>query len=405
MERMRSRSSWITLASTSLAHAVNDGTGIVVSLLAAALAVTGRLSVAGLTAIPLTYYGSSVLLSLVAGNWADRSGRPGALLGLGLGLLAAGFMVFYFALTYSESAALLASVLLGASLSGFGSAFYHPLGGTLLQARFQGRARGLSLGLNGALGSTGRAVYPSLYFVLALGFAGYGPVAVISAIAFLAAGIVWGTLREPVNGPARPGRPRGSMRRVATSAVLTITAIAFVRSIATQGIAYWIPTYIAKEQVGGFTSTVGLLQTVMYLPAILGQPVFGWLIHRYDPRWILGLSTAAAALSVLGFLGTTGISSVLLLALFGLFTFNGFPVFLGLVTSYVPREESSTGNALVWGLGMTGGGFLGPLIVGGMLVVGIGSYGLAFTILAALIVVAALGSAMIPKPRDDVGTA
>ena len=398
MEPGRSANRWVTLASTSLAHGINDGTGIIVPLLVAALNVTGRLSFVELAAVSVAYYGSSVLLSVFAGNWADRSGRPGALLGLGLGLLATGFVVFYVALTYAEGGELLVAMLVAASITGLGSSFYHPLGGSLLQAQFPGRRRGLALGVNGMLGSAGRAVYPSLYFLLALGFTGFGPVALIAAIAYVSAGIVWGTLREPAAGPRREAPKPGMARRVATSAVLTITAIALVRSVATQGIAYWIPTYIAKEQVGGFTSSVGVLQTVMYLPAIFGQPVFGWLIGRYDARWVLGLATVGAGASILGFLDVAGWANILLLALFGLFTFSGFPLFLGLVADYVPEEESSTGNALVWGLGMSGGAVVGPSVVAGLAVGG--SLGFGFGIMGGLILVVALGTALIPKPLD-----
>ena len=75
------------------------------------------------------------------------------------------------------------------------------------------------------------------------------------------------------------------------------------------------------------------------------------------------------------------------LLFFGFFTFAGFPLLLSLVSDYVPKGSSSTGNALVWGLGSTGGQAMGPLVVG---LLTLGSYSNLTTAFAVMAVVAAL---------------
>ena len=138
----------------------------------------------------------------------------------------------------------------------------------------------------------------------------------------------------------------------------------------------------------------------MYFPAILGQPVFGWLVDHYDRRIVLGLSSLASGLSILAYLVSSGWVSVAFLAVFGLFTFSGFPLFLSLAADYVPREAASLGNALVWGVGSGGGSVLGPLVVGVIIASDYGLLGLAFGVLAAVAIVSALGTALLPKKAN-----
>jgi MFS family permease len=102
----------------------------------------------------------------------------------------------------------------------------------------------------------------------------------------------------------------------------------------------------------------------MFATAIVGQPFFGWLLDRFDRRIILAASSAGSSLSILAYLYTNGLTELLMLALFGLFTFAAFPLFLSLASNYEPKGSSSLGNALVWGIGTSGGSVIGPLITG-----------------------------------------
>ncbi len=103
----------------------------------------------------------------------------------------------------------------------------------------------------------------------------------------------------------------------------------------------------------------------MYAGGIAGQPTFGLLADRFDKRLVLALDSLGSAAGIFLFLSTTGHGAGVLLALvvFGLFTFSGFPLLLSLVAGYVPKGSSTTGNALVWGIGSTGGQAVGSLAV------------------------------------------
>lgn len=393
------------LAFTSLAHATNDGMTIYVSFAADFLASARGVPPVQTTAMLVVYNAASAILSLYVGRWADRGGRPGALIGLGMALVSAGLLGFYLALVGTSGAPLLVAVVGSAIVTGFGTAFYHPLGATILQSSFDDASRGRALGANGSIGSVGRALYPTLFFLVPVVATIYDPFAVFAVIGFAVAAILWIGLRSwrtpvpPAATTAANGGPTG-FRAAATRGAVLLTAVVFVRSMATQGIVGFLPIYITQLKGAGLSSLLGGIVTIVYLPAIAGQPVFGWLVDHYDRRLILALSSVGSALSIVAYLVSSGGLSILFLALFGLFTFSGFPLFLSLAADYVPREAASSGNALVWGLGASGGSVAGPLLVGAIIVSDYGLLGFAFEVLAAVALASAVGTALLPKGRQ-----
>ena len=392
------------LAFTSLAHATNDGMVIYVSFAADFLASARGAPPLETAAMLFLFNLASAALSVFVGRWADRSGRPGGLIGLGLALVSSGLLGFYLALVYAQGIALVGAVMVSALVAGFGTAFYHPLGGTILQSSFDEATRGLALGANGSIGSLGRAVYPVLFFLVPVVVTIYDPFAVFAMVGFVVSGVLWAGLhawRSPspptvsrtpsVNGGHR------SIREAATRGAVLLTAVVFIRSMATQGIVSFLPIYITQLKGAGLGPALGAAITAMYVPAIFGQPVFGWLVDHYDRRLVLGLSSLAAGLSILAYLFSAGWFSVVFLAAFGLFTFSGFPLFLSLAADYAPRDAASMGNALVWGVGSGGGSVLGPMVVGVIIASDYGLLGLAFGVLAAVAFVSALGTALLPR--------
>ena len=405
-----------SLALTSLGHFINDGTVFFVPVIAAIVATRPDVSPAFLTALFLVFYASPAVFSVLVGRLSDRLGRPGSLMGLGLAVLSAGLILFYIALEEADGPLLLGTLLVAALLTGAGSAFYHPLGGSLLQAAFEDRSLGLALGINGALGSLGRALYPSLYFLAALVITGYGSVLVFAVVGLIAAGAVWlgmrapGAIRRPgrraasVPPPDAAGRPApsgpSSMREVMTPGILMLTGVAFLRSVATRGIAAWIPTYLSTQRGLGVSADLGLAVTVMYAAAVIGQPLFGLLVDRLDKRWVLAAASLGSAASILLYLtvGGAGWAGEAWLFAFGFFTFSAFPLLLSLVGDYVPRGGTSLANALVWGFGSTAGGALGPVLVGAIVGSDYGRLGFAFTLAAGAAVVSAGATMLLRRP-------
>ncbi len=472
-----------TLTFTSIGHFMNDGMVFFIPVVADILAKTHGASAVLVTAILTVFYIASAGFGLIVGHVADSLGRRGLMIALGLLILSLGLLGFYLAL--SSSAGIVSDVLaLAAALvAGIGSSFYHPLGGSIIQLAFGAESRGKALGVNGAFGSLGRALYPSLFFIVAaLAISKANTVVIFAAFGIMSAAVIAygiGSLSlqrikpTPVATPAfvsdaapsmetsspsvapppaamsdAPGestvpldtRTLGtaepfaattamqspaststssdsavgddtgddtgggthSIRSMLTKSVVALTVIAFIRSMAFIGIVSWIPIYLTTQKHLGLSSQLGYTVTIMFAGGIVGQPVFGQLADRFDKRIVLALNTLGSALTILTYTSFSGAGAIISLVFFGFFTFSGFPLLLSLVSDYVPRGSSTTGNALVWGLGSTGGQALGPLVVG-LLTFGTYSHlSTAFVIMAGLAAATVLATPLMTKIDSHV---
>ena len=395
------------LTLTSLAHFVNDGTTFFVPVLAALLSPLRGFSPLEVTVLFVVFYLTSAIMGLVIGWWADRQGRPAGLLGLGIGLLGVGLFGFYVVLAGLAGPLEFPIALLAGFTTGLATSFYHPLGASLLQHAFRPERRGTAMGINGAAGSAGRTLYPFAFFALTLVVVTTDSILALVAVCLASALAVVVGLRSVVaaeRSTAPQGRPTLA-RESLTVGIVALAGISFVRSIATQGVAVWIPTYLTQVRGVPASGYLGLAVMVMYVGGIFGQPFFGLLTGRTDQRLLIGASSAGAALCTFGYLFTGGVLAQVLLFLIGFFTFSAFPLLMTLSAEYVPRGSSSLANALVFGLGAGGGGTVGLFLVGAIAAGGYGRLPLGLEAMAGLGLVAAVLVVFLPRGSREKGTA
>lgn len=387
------------LAYTSLGHFINDGTTLFVPVVAALLTSQKQVDPLDLALLFLIYYTSSSLLSLWVGRRADLSGRPALLMAGGMFLLGAGLVGFYAALALFTGPWTLGLSLGSGFVTGFGTAFYHPLGGTLLQERFQGPERGKALGINGAMGSTGRALYPVLFFLIGLVVAADASLAVFALFAGVAGVVILLVSRErarSVAGAAPGGGP--TTRSVLTRGVVLLAGVAFLRSVASQGIVAWLPTYLTLHPAGFGAPNLGLEVATIYVAGILGQPVFGVLVGHWDRRGLLALSSLGTALATLGFLFSSGWEATGCLLLIGFFTFSAFPLLMSLTPDYLSSGSSTLANSVVFGLATGGGSAVGPTVVGLVAFRGYATLPLGLEVMVGIGLASAAAVAFLPRP-------
>ena len=72
------------------------------------------------------------------------------------------------------------------------------------------------------------------------------------------------------------------------------------------------------------------------------------------------------------------------LVIFGLFSYSAFPLLLGVVHDRTRIEEMTSGGALVWGVGNSGGSAAAPLLVGALAVFSSGSPEAGFLVSAVV---------------------
>ena len=423
------------LGVSSLAHFLNDGVVFFVPVVGDLLSQDRHLTTVMVTAMLTVFYVTSAGFGVAVGLAADAIGRRGPMIAVGIATLGVSLFGFYASLSLAGIPSDIL-VLVAAAVAGVGSSFYHPLGGSVLQLGFPESARGRALGINGAAGSLGRALYPAMFFVIAaIGISRPATTVVFGALSLLAAVAVAvglpaepsrpagprSTARGAVAAPA-PGRPEGtpertsalggearagtsspssgaSLRSLLSRSVVALMAISFFRSLAFIGIVSWIPIYLTTERHAGLSTGLGWTVTVMYAGGIVGQPLFGVLADRFDKRFVLALDSLGSAVGIFLFLSTAGhgAAALLALAVFGLFTFSGFPLLMSLVADYVPRASSTTGNALVWGVGSTGGQALGPLAVSLLMGGSHAHLGLAFAVLGAVAAATVVGTPLLQR--------
>jgi MFS family permease len=345
------------LTLTSISHFINDGNSWFLPVTFTFLIEYLGISKFLIGILGGIFFGISALTSPLITRIADKTSSYSKI--MGIGILLWGFSLILFGISIQINS--LPFIILSVALAGFSSTFYHPLGAAMLSITYKGNA-GIALGINGSMGSLGRAIYPTLTLVLfavlhrnmTLTAVILGIVSLIAAIPSLIINVNLASKDDPKNVM------KGNMKSpIIVIILLTITAL--LRSVFTQGISQFLPTLLVENYGYSYNVNLGEAISIALAAAIVGQPILGLLSDRVGRRTIYGISTAGAVISFLTFLK---IPSIILLSLFGFFTFSAFPLMLSIVGDFVPRNSASFANSLVWGLGVTGGGVIGPVIVG-----------------------------------------
>jgi len=345
------------LTLTSISHFINDGNSWFLPVTFTFLIEYLGISKFLIGILGGIFFGISALTSPLITRIADKTSSYSKI--MGIGILLWGFSLILFGISIQINS--LPFIILSVALAGFSSTFYHPLGAAMLSITYKGNA-GIALGINGSMGSLGRAIYPTLTLALfavlhrnmTLTAVILGIVSLIAAIPSLIINVNLASKDDPKNVT------KGNMKSpIIVIILLTITAL--LRSVFTQGISQFLPTLLVENYGYSYNVNLGEAISIALAAAIVGQPILGLLSDRVGRRTIYGISTAGAVISFLIFLK---IPSIILLSLFGFFTFSAFPLMLSIVGDFVPRNSASFANSLVWGLGVTGGGVIGPVIVG-----------------------------------------
>lgn len=400
-------SKWRVLASTSLGHFTNDGTIFFVPLIVDLLAVAYNVSTILTTAALVLFYASTALAANILAPFIDRRGLHVKGMFLGILTVSIGLLLFSVAL---DGILVPLFLLVSATVTGIGASLYHPTGSSILQTYFRGDSHlGWYLGLNGSAGSLGRALYPSLFALVGIALASnahsiefFGALGVaFSILIFYGMRDHTGAGGAMSDGGQKRVDPMGdgvsTRTRAITAGVALLAIISFIRSFAFFGIISWLPEYLSFERGIGTASLAGIL-TLMFAGGIFGQLFFGKLVEDHDKRYLLAGSTAVSALLLFLYFSTSGLMSLVALALFGFVNFSGFPIFMSMISDYAPKGSTTSSNAFVWNLGGGGGQAVGPLLVGLMIAGTYANLPLAFEISLAAAFVSALMALKLPRP-------
>ncbi len=354
-----------SLVATSLAHFINDGLLAMIPLMYPVFALYGvsLLTVSILVAVQNIF---SILVSPLVGVKSDQSGNYAGLITLGLALLAVGTIGYAVSVHFTTGSGLSLLLVPFTLLIGAGSAFYHPLGATILRAKWKVERLGNAMGINGSAGSVGRVLLP-VATTVTLGFLALPFVGVIGALCLagaLAVLLVTRGMRFR-DGQHVPGKARASFlpgRELAVR-LFPLTLVSFSRGLFT-GVVPLVPLYL--QQVDGFSSIdAGFLFSVSLGVGIVSQLIFGYLQTRYGAIKGLAVSNIGGVAVLFLFTLTSDPTAVVAsLVVFGLFSYSAFPLLLGAVQDLTDLDEMTSGSAIVWGIGSSSGSAVAPLLVG-----------------------------------------
>lgn len=339
------------------------------------------------------FYGSSTIFGLFASSRADRGSRLGRI-HVGILLISAGIAGFGFALF---NGGLAYPVILALSvLMGMGIGFYHPIGAAILQKTYRKEIRGRVLGINGSMGALGRATIQLIFLVFAAFIARGTMLMIFAGLGGIASILIWLGLRGIRSTSERP-KGRTAVNDVINLSIILLTAVVFTRAIAAQGMVAWIPTFLTYVKGVAISSRLGIVLAIMYGSAVIGQPIFGYLVDKVDKRFLLFVSSMGSGLTMLAYMSTSGTPELVLLSLFGFFTFSGFPLTMSLASDYAPKGSSSLTNSVVWGFGASGGTVLGPVIAGAIILQNYARIPVSFDVLITLSIIVAFSALGLPR--------
>lgn len=353
-----------SLIFTSLSHLSVDGNILLFPILITYYLEIPGLSIVTIGLMPVLYNLISGFMSLFVGKYADKVDKDAAILGLAILLNGIALFIFLFPFLSNNQAYLF--MVTGSVVLGVSQSVYHPIGATILSYTFGQKESASYLGINGSFGSLGRSFFP-LILIFVASVIGIKLGLAVFTIYFIAIAItVFLGLKFFRRRNFRMGSIGGESKdtvkttsKYVLSFILLLVVIVFLRSMFVLVTTTYIPTYL--DNVFRSKELMGVVISVAFFSAVLGQPFFGVLTSKFGGKFTISITSVGLVVFFFTFLFLSrSFASILAsFTLFALFTYTGFPVLLGYVSQVVPKENLTKANALVWGIGNTVGGSIG----------------------------------------------
>jgi MFS transporter, FSR family, fosmidomycin resistance protein len=397
-----------SLLGTSIGHFLNDGANNIFPVVYPVLLKSYNMSLEFIGILAALYSLSSLVASPFIGRRSDYNESYLRLIPLGLIIVAFGILGFALSIVFFPGNLLYFGLILFTLVAGFGSSFYHPIAAAILNETWSFESRGRAMGFNGSMGGVGTLAFPIITVGLIVLF-GVKSLSLV-AIAFILLAITIYVIMRNIAAPEQSAKSverkvsSGVPLRIVLSSVLALTLSGFFRSVMTQGVLNFLPTYLNTVSKIPY-QYVGSVQVAYAIFAIMGQPFFGSLSDRYGRKAMICVTLLGCVGSV--FLLSESSTNFWLtefsLGLFGLFSYTGFPLFLGLTGLIAPKGGITLANSIVWGFGMIGGGTLGPILVGVLSEPAfLGSLNMAFLFLSGIGAISLAFLPFIPNPKSSV---
>lgn len=323
---------------TFFTHLANDGFELVLPTLLPLIAK--ELS---LTYSQVGILAGCMVITLGAGQFfvgylSDVTGKRKIFIGLGLFCLSVSFYFMGVSKSYTE-------LIFWNLLAGLGASVYHPVSVTLISQIFR-KTKGKALGIHGAGGNLGMAVFPLISGVLAQRHGWRFVFRIFPAAGFIICLIFFLLVKEI---PAEKKKPVEIRSLFVQRIFLVITSLGFI-SMASRGFHIFLP--LKLYDLGYSSATYGLFLSLFNGLGILGQVLGGYLSDVYDkPRTIFVFSVISGGFMYL-LLYSEGYPAMLIFVIISGLLFNCvWPILFGLLTDRTPEHFHGTGLGLFFSFG------------------------------------------------------
>jgi len=379
-----------SLIATAIGHFANDGLlGIFPIIYPILLLQTYSFTPSSIGVIGATLNAFAIVMSPFIGRRSDARRNFARLMIIGVVTVAVGLAGFALALGFFHGIDLFLVLILFASIAGFGSSFYHPVGAAIIDEQIGRKNRGRAFGINGSMGTFGMVSFPIIAVAL-IGVLGTASIILLSFGGLATAASIYMLIRkvrfrsipdlryegsqEGKLGPSSssgtgPQKAWRSQRitvplKVVIPPILALTIYSFITSVFSQSVTQFLPLYLNSVDHVQY-SYVALAASVMPGMGIISQPVVGQLTDMFDRRLVLAISSLGALVAMLLFVVASNIlEAEIFLAISGMFQFTGFPLILGLSNEISLKDAKTFSSSIVWGVGFVGGGVVGPIVLG-----------------------------------------
>ncbi len=348
---------WRVLFVGCLAHITHDGFTDMLYVFFPIWQQTFLLSFFQVGLLKTAFSGTMSLLQMPAGILARRLG---ILKVLCLGTMLTGAAVIVLGFAY-------APLVLGALLvlGGMGSSTQHPLSSSAISSAYQGKASRVALSTYNFSGDIGKLIIPASAALL-IAYAGWRwALHLLGVFGFLTAGVILLVLlRIPlasVSSKTEAEAKRGGLFSGHSMPFAALSAIGVLDSATRMGFLTYLP-FLLRDK-GATVAVTGLALSLIFAGGALGKFVCGVVATRLGILASVVVTELATAVCILGLLGLSLKSALLLCPLLGIALNGTSSVLYGTVPELVPVDRRNEAFAFFYTCTIGAGG-ISPLIYG-----------------------------------------
>ncbi|KYK37781.1 MAG: hypothetical protein AYK18_09165 [Theionarchaea archaeon DG-70] len=327
------------LVITFFTHLTNDGFELVLPTLLPLIAKEFSLSYSqtGILA-------GCMVVTLGAGQFlmgylSDRTGRRKIFIVFGLLCLSVSFYLVGISESYTE-------LIIWNLMVGLGLSVYHPVSVSLI-SQIHKQKKGKALGIHGAGGNLGMALFPLIAGVLAELYGWRSVFKVFPIMGFIIGVLFLFLVKEKPAAKKRVTIKNLFYRRIA----IVVITLGFV-SMAARGLHIFLP--LKLSDLGYSSASFGLFLSLFNGFGVIGQVLGGYFSDLHEKTRMVAILSVISGIFMYILLYASGFVTMLLFVVVAGLLFNSiWPTLFGLLTDRTPAQLHGTGLGLFFSGGYT----------------------------------------------------